>query len=98
MLIAAANHDPDVFAAPEQLDVGRNPNRHLSFIVGQRFCLGASLARLEGRIAFAELTRRWPQASLVDEPLSWRPGYVLRGLERLTVAPGDTVAGPVASG
>jgi hypothetical protein len=87
VLIGAANHDPAVFQTPGRLDVGRTPNRHLSFIVGQRFCLGASLARLEGRIAFTSLSQRWPDIAPVSDELDWSPGYILRGLKQLLVRP-----------
>jgi cytochrome P450 family 142 subfamily A polypeptide 1 len=58
MMYSAANRDPAHFANPEELDVTRNPNRHLSFGFGTHFCLGAALARLEIRVFFEELLRR----------------------------------------
>jgi cytochrome P450 len=85
LLIGAANHDESAFPEAARLDVGRAGNRHLSFIVGQRFCLGASLARLEGRIAFTELTKRFPDMELVSDEVTWTPGFVLRGLDGLPV-------------
>jgi pimeloyl-[acyl-carrier protein] synthase len=47
LLLAAANRDPDQFADPDRLDVGRKENRHLAFSQGGHFCLGAALARME---------------------------------------------------
>ena len=58
MMYSAANRDPAHFADPEDLDVTRNPNRHLSFGFGTHFCLGAALARLEIRVFFEELVKR----------------------------------------
>ncbi len=58
--IAAANRDPEAFADPDRFDITRRPNRHLAFITGTHVCLGASLARLEGRIAIGSLLQRFP--------------------------------------
>ncbi len=57
--IAAANHDPAAFAEPNVLDLARDPNPHLGFGWGLHHCLGASLARLEARIALARLVERF---------------------------------------
>lgn len=58
--IAGANRDPSVFDAPDDLDLSRQPNQHLGFGLGLHVCLGASLARLEGRIALNALLARFP--------------------------------------
>ncbi len=65
---AAANLDEREFADPERFDVTRKVVRHLSFGHGVHFCLGASLARMEARIAFEELFARYPEYALVREP------------------------------
>jgi len=83
--IGAANHDPDVFAEPERLDVGRDPNPHLAFGFGAHFCLGAPLARLEGEVAFRALLERYPHLALASEAPTYRPNPVLRGLTSLPV-------------
>lgn len=59
--IAAANRDPTVFANPDVVDIGRKPNKHLAFITGIHVCLGASLSRIEGRIAVGKLVQRFPK-------------------------------------
>ncbi|HEX8862935.1 MAG TPA: cytochrome P450 [Actinomycetes bacterium] len=82
-LVAAANHDPAVFADPEGLDVGRRDNRHLSFSAGMHYCLGAALARLEGEVAFPALLRRFPHLELTDPDPELREHFVLRGLRSL---------------
>jgi cytochrome P450 PksS len=84
-VIASANRDPRQFQDPDTLDLARTPNKHLSFGLGGHFCLGAPLARLEGRIAFTALLRRLPRLRLQhpDRPPRWRRGMVFRGLESL---------------
>src|SRR4029077_13206116 len=76
------------FPNPDSLDITREPNRHLSFGLGSHFCLGASLARLEGQIAINTLLRRMPDLhmDLAPSALRWRSGPILRGLEALPVA------------
>ncbi len=89
-VLASANRDEKHFERPDELDVGRDPNRHLAFGDGIHFCLGAPLARLEGRIALEKLLARWPDLRLLVSPdeLRWKRGLNLRGLESLPVALG----------
>jgi cytochrome P450 len=82
LLLAAAHRDPDAFERPDDFDPDREDLRHLAFGKGPHFCLGAPLARLEARIALAELARRRPQARLRDEPV-YKPNVTLRGLASL---------------
>lgn len=58
--IAAANRDPDEFADPDRLDVGRARNRHVAFASGVHFCVGLNIARMEGRIAIGRFLARFP--------------------------------------
>ena len=85
--IASANRDETQFDDPDRLDITRENNRHLAFGLGTHFCLGASLARLEGQIAISTLLRRLPHLQLAApvESLRWRATPVLRGLEALPV-------------
>jgi cytochrome P450 len=64
LAIGAANRDPAVFDAPDQLDITRSPNRHLAFGSGTHQCVGMNLARLEGRIAIAAFLARFPDYRL----------------------------------
>ena len=85
VVIGSADHDPEQFPNPETLDIGRDIDRHVAFGMGPHYCLGAPLARLEGRIAINTLLRRLPNLRLevAPETLSWKPGLVLRGLHTL---------------
>jgi cytochrome P450 len=91
--LGAANHDPGFHDDPAVLDISREPRPHLSFGFGIHFCLGAPLARLEGRIAFGALLARFPQLRLAAErrDLRWThgDGLVLRGLDQLPVRLGS---------
>ena len=87
--LASANRDEAVFADPERLDVTRERNPHLAFGRGIHFCLGAPLARLEARIAFAALLERFPRLALdPDAPAVWKTNVVIRGLESLPLRAG----------
>jgi cytochrome P450 len=81
---ASANRDADAFDRPDELDLRRAPNPHISFGAGIHYCLGAPLARLELQIAFSTLLRRAPRLQLVEAP-EWKPTFVLRGLRALRV-------------
>lgn len=84
-LIAAANRDPEQFPDPERFDVGRRDNHHLSFGLGDHFCLGASLARMEAQVALGALLRRFPDFSGSPEPPAWKPSVILRGPASLPI-------------
>lgn len=82
--IGAANRDPDVFEAPGELRLDRRPNPHMAFGDGIHFCLGAALARAQGRLAIPKLLARFPSLRLdADGPLHWRRNIVVRGLTEL---------------
>lgn len=85
-VLASANRDDSQFVEPERLDLGREPNKHLAFGMGHHFCLGASLARLEGQIALTTLFRRSSSMRLAQpvESLRWRKS-LLRALVSLPV-------------
>jgi cytochrome P450 len=99
-MLGAANRDPAAFADPDRLDLGRpEAGRHVAFGGGPHYCLGASLARLEGEIAIGTVVRRFPELDLAGEP-ERRQTFTLRGLAHLPVALGPDrrpSSGPSAS-
>jgi cytochrome P450 len=67
MLYAAANRDETVFGSDaDKFDTTRSPNPHLAFGIGEHFCLGAQLARLEAKIVFTEVLKRWPNYQVLE--------------------------------
>ena len=98
----SANRDEQVFRDPQAFDVGRAPNDHLAFGIGEHFCLGASLARLELTILFEELLRRLPDIALDGPPVRLRSNFV-NGIKSMPVrftpeGRGATVAVPGTPG
>ncbi len=85
LLLAAAQHDPDVTARPDEFDPDREAIRHLAFGHGPHFCLGAPLARLEASVALSAVTSRFPGARLGGRPV-YKPNVTLRGMSTLAVA------------
>lgn len=75
-VFGAANHDPKYFPDPGRFDIGRDPNPHLAFGHGIHFCLGASLSRLEARIALADLLERLQNFELQSRA-PWEPRAAL---------------------
>ncbi len=72
MYYTSANRDEDVFEHPQRFDIHRQRNPHLSFGTGIHFCLGAHLARLEGRLLFAELLGTFGDIQLDGTPVRIR--------------------------
>lgn len=83
--LAGADRDPARFADPGVFDISRAPQGHLAFGHGIHFCIGAPLARMEGRIAIRSLLERFPD--LAEDPAAgppaWLPGSLMHGVSRL---------------
>lgn len=87
--LLAANRDPAAFPNPDSFSPGRN-GRHVAFGMGPHTCIGAALARMEGRIALNALFRRFPKLRLAADPneLDWWPSNIMRSLYALPVTLG----------
>jgi cytochrome P450 len=86
LLYASANRDQVVFGADaEEFRVLRDASRHVAFGFGEHFCLGAQLARMEGRIAFAQLSERFSRWQLAGE-VERLPSLFMRGIVRLPIS------------
>ncbi len=85
LVLAAANRDPARFERPDELDLTRSPNQHLGFGLGRHYCLGASLARLEGRTVIPMALERLDAYELATEELGYAPTLLSRSLRSLPV-------------
>ena len=85
-LFASANLDEEQFPHADRFDIHRTPNRHLGFGYGIHFCLGASLARLETRIALKAMLEHLPGLQRVRSvPLELKPSSFIYGLKNLPI-------------
>jgi cytochrome P450 len=85
MIMAAANRDPRRFENPDVFDIMRPDLQHLTFGYGLHFCLGANLARLEGRVALDEILNRWPEWDVDYDGIRLAPTSTVRGWERMPI-------------
>ncbi|MFD6417974.1 cytochrome P450 [Streptomyces sp. NPDC060194] len=83
--LADADRDPDRFARPDRFDVRRETRGHIAFGHGIHYCLGAPLARLEGRIAIRTLLARAPGLAPDGRPAEWIGGPLIHGVRRIPV-------------
>ncbi len=85
--LGSANRDENVFPEPEEFKIERTENRHIAFGEGIHFCLGAPLARLEGKIAFEELTAKFKQINILGNPMKRRlDSDIMYGFNALQVS------------
>ncbi len=84
-LVGAANRDDRRFADGDTFDIHRKAVSHLTFGYGAHFCLGAGLARLEGRIALDELLNRFPEWDVDDDGIELAPTSTVRGWQHMPI-------------
>ena len=87
LLTGAANRDERMFENPDAIDVQRNINRHVAFGYGIHFCLGAALARLEGRIALEETFKRFPEWTVDYDRCEMVHTSTVRGYAKVPISP-----------
>jgi cytochrome P450 len=85
LLVASANRDPRRFDRPDAYDIVRSDLQHLTFGYGLHYCLGANLARLEGRVALDELLNRWPEWDVDYAHIKLAPTSTVRGWEAMPI-------------
>src|SRR4051812_17794865 len=83
LIVASANRDPRRYDDPDAYDIRRADVQHLTFGYGLHYCLGANLARLEGRVALDELLNRFPEWDIDRDGMKLAPTSTVRGWERL---------------
>ncbi|MGB9304621.1 MAG: cytochrome P450 [Mycobacterium sp.] len=85
LLFGSANRDPLRYTDPDTFNIHRDNISHLTFGKGVHYCLGANLARLEGKVALDEILNRWPEWGIDYDSLQLSPTSTVRGWERLRV-------------
>jgi cytochrome P450 len=85
LILGAANRDERRYENPNVFDIHRRDVQHLTFGYGLHFCLGAALARLEGRVALDELLTRFPEWDVDYDNIKLAPTSTVRGWERMPI-------------
>jgi len=83
--MASANRDPRRYTNPDVYDIHRDDIQHLTFGFGLHFCLGASLARLEGKVALDELLNRFPEWDVDYSGMELAPTTTVRGWDHMPI-------------
>ena len=85
VLFGSGNRDPEQFANPDEFDITRQPNRHLTFAHGPHFCLGAAIARTVTQVGILTTIQRCADLQLVTDKIEWLEGFAFRGPKSLEV-------------
>lgn len=86
LLYGAANRDPRQFEQADRFIINRTPNRHLAFGQGAHLCLGNNLARMNMKVIFGTLLRRFSRIELTDDEVVYKPGLSVRGPKSLNIS------------
>ena len=85
LMYPSANRDADVFTDPDAFKVDRDPNPHVAFGIGNHFCLGANLARMEIRVMLEEILNRMPDMEYSEGPPKMHPSLLVRSFTHMPV-------------
>lgn len=85
LMYPSANRDEEVFTDPDAFKVDRDPNPHVGFGIGNHFCLGANLARMEIRVMLEEILKRMPDIAYADGPPKLHPSLLVRSFTHMPV-------------
>jgi cytochrome P450 len=85
LLVGAANRDERRYPDPDRFDIRRDLSQHLTFGYGLHYCLGAALARLEGRVALDEILNRFPDWEIDYDSVAMAPTSTVRGWQSMPV-------------
>jgi cytochrome P450 len=85
LMLMAANHDPEVFENPDEMDLQRKDNYHIAFGSGPHTCLGGILARAEAQVAIGSLVQRFPRLRLASQDARYQGSFILRTVRDLPV-------------
>ncbi len=88
LLVGSGNRDERRYERADEFDIHRTDGQHLTFGYGLHFCLGASLARLEGRVALDELLTRFPEWEVDYDGIELSPTSTVRGWESMPIVVG----------
>jgi cytochrome P450 len=88
LLVASANRDERRWSDPDRFDIHRKISQHLTFGLGTHYCLGASLARLEARVALEEILERFPKWEVDWDGVALSSTSTMRGWETLPIRVG----------
>jgi cytochrome P450 len=85
VLFGSGNRDEAQFPDPTRFEPTRQPNRHLTFAHGPHYCLGVAIARLVGQVGILTLAQRCTDLALVNDQVTWLPGFAFRGPAELPI-------------